>query len=128
MRDLGLKASQLGLLIYDEPSTEDGYRVNAEWAKAIKAAEPELVLFVDPTPATPEGMDAMCATMDVLCPNRPQYQGSDWAPGYWEAQRKQGRQLWFYSCSGPARAFDPYSYYLLQAWQAFAIGGKGSCF
>ena len=42
--------------------------------------------------------------------------------------QKKGKELWFYSADGPARSFDPFSYYLLQAWHAFAVGGKGSCF
>ena len=36
--------------------------------------------------------------------------------------------LQFYSCSGPARLLDPYSYYRLQAWHCWQIGASGSWF
>ena len=44
-----------------------------------------------------------------------------------EAQAN-GTELWLYNCSGPARSFDPYSYYLAQAWDAFRLDAKASCF
>lgn len=128
IRSLGLQPSQLGFLIHDEPHEARGYRINAEWAKAIQAAEPELVLFVDPTPATPKGMDEMIQQMDILCPNRIHWLTRDWLAPYYAQWQKKGKQLWLYSCSGPTRSFDPYCYYLLQEWLCFSVGAKGSCF
>jgi len=43
-------------------------------------------------------------------------------------QKRRGRQLDLYSCSGPARLLDPYSYYRLQAWQCWQIGATASFF
>jgi hypothetical protein len=128
MRELGLKVGQLGFLIYDEPYDARGYRINAEWAKAVHAAEPELRMFVDPTPEKADGMEDMIAQMDILCPNRPQWLDMGWQDAYYGEELRKGKQLWFYSCSGPTRSFDPYTYYLLQAWHLAAIGGTGSHF
>jgi len=59
----------------------------------------------------------------MLCPNRVSWLGSR---GPYEEvylpQRDAGRLLAFYSCSGPVRALDPYSYHRLQAWEAFRYG------
>ena len=43
-------------------------------------------------------------------------------------QQRKGRTLNFYSCSGPAKLLDPYSYYRLQAWHCWQIGATGSFF
>ena len=128
MKDLGLKPSQLGFLVYDEPHDAQGYAINEGWAKAIQAAEPDLVLFIDPQPREPEGPLAMMEQMDVLCPHRPQWLQSKWFDEFFADQRAKGRDLWFYSAHGPARSFDPFSYYLMQEWHAFGVGAKGSAF
>ena len=128
MRDLGLEPSQLGFLVYDEPHDERGYDISEQWARAINAAEPDLVMFVDPQPRDPETPLAMYEQMDVICPHRPQWLQVDWFHEAFAAQRELGKELWFYSAHGPARAFDPFSYYLMQAWHVFSVGGKGSCF
>ncbi len=128
MKQLGLEVGQLGFLILDEPSDAQGYRVNAEWAKAIHAAEPELKTFVDPIPEKADGMDDMVAQMDILCPNRMRWLDLGWEEAYYAERRGNGKELWMYSCSGPVRGFDPYCYYLLQAWHLAAVGGTGSHF
>ena len=43
-------------------------------------------------------------------------------------EQQAGRTLQFYSCSGPARLLDPYSYYRLQAWHCWQIRATGSWF
>jgi hypothetical protein len=129
MRALGLQPGQLGFLVADEPHDANGYRINAEWARAIQAAEPEFVLFVDPIPPQPdEGLAAMIEQMDVLCPQRLHWLTMDWVKAYYLQWQAKGKELWLYSCSGPTRSFDPYLYYLLQEWHCFAIGAKGSAF
>jgi hypothetical protein len=47
---------------------------------------------------------------------------------FYRDQRARGRTLQFYSCSGPAKLLDPYSYYRLQAWHVWQVGGTGSFF
>ena len=38
------------------------------------------------------------------------------------------KELWLYSCSGPARTFDPVFYHRAQAWRAWGLGAKASLF
>ncbi len=129
MRELGLKPSQLGVLICDEPGHKEGYDLITAWARAIEAAEPDLVTWEDPQPREDKDCLEMFASVDVLCPHRPVFiRSADWYRELFLGQLRQGRQLWFYSADGPARCFDPFSYYLVQEWHCFKIGAKGSCF
>jgi hypothetical protein len=129
LRDLGLSPKQLGLLLFDEPHSEEQFRVLAAFARAINGAEPEVILWVDPQPGDSATCLEALAAMDVLVPFRKQWLRSDeWFGKLFLDQQKQGRELGFYSCDGPARRFDPFSYYLLQEWHCFAIGGRWAQF
>jgi len=129
MRDLGLSARQLGLLVFDEPCAKQHYDVITTYARAIRAAEPEVTLWVDPQPWDNETCLEMAGEMDVLIPNRTQWlRSKPWLPEMFAEQRRLGRELGFYSCDGPARKFDPFSYYLLQQWHCFAIGATWATF
>ncbi len=129
MRKLGLGPSKLGLLIRDEPHDLSAYKLILAYAKAIKAAAPEIKLFEDPTPRqVGEGLAELCEAVDILCPNRILWLGHEWYAKFWPQFVQRGKMLWFYSCSGPTRSFDPYLYYLLQAWHVFSLGGNGTHF
>ena len=127
---LGVPAEKLGLLLVDEPHSREQDRIIIEYAKVIRAAQPKVVIWQDPTwrepwQATPELFD-VC---DVLCPNLPMWiaQGKRFADFY-AARRRDGRELWFYSCSGPGKLLDPYSYHRMQHWFCWKHGAKGSGF
>lgn len=129
MRNSGLRPSQLGLLIHDEPHDKEAYDTITAWARAIEAAEPELVTWEDPQPKENKECLEMFASVDVLCPYRNPFLARDqWYRDLFLEQQRQGRELWFYNADGPARSFDPFSFYLMQQWHAFKIGAKGSCF
>jgi hypothetical protein len=129
MRDLGLNPAQLGVLIYDEPGAKKQYDLIVAWAKAIEAAAPEIVTWEDPQPTEFVDAPVMFAAVDEICPYRNPFLARE--PLYREmffTAQKQGKTLWFYNADGPARTFDPFSFYLVQEWQAFAINAKGSHF
>ncbi|NQT54156.1 discoidin domain-containing protein [bacterium] len=129
LRQRGLKPSQLGLLLIDEPNRKEQYDVTTAWAKAIKAAEPDVVIWVDAVPQELETCREMLGAVDMLVPNRAAWlQKSAAYHKLFLDTRQQGKALGFYSCSGPARRFDPYAYYLLQQWHVFAIGGQWAGF
>jgi hypothetical protein len=66
----------------------------------------------------------MAEACDVLVPNRGHWLTRDEAfRERFRTLHKKGKRLGFYSCDGPARCFDPFSYYLVQAWHAFGEGG-----
>jgi hypothetical protein len=126
----GITPERLALLVHDEPHEQTDVAPLVAWARAIHAAEPKVVIWEDPTyrdltKLPPE----VCAVSTVLCPNRPMWlAGGKPFEKFYRGQQAAGRVLEFYSCSGPARALDPYSYYRLQAWHCWQVGAVGSSF
>jgi hypothetical protein len=126
----GIAADRLGLLIQDEPGEGADVRPIVAWARAIRTAEPKVLIWEDPTYQDPRKAPAeLFEVCDILCPNRPMWLagGKPFEQFYLDQQRR-GRTLQFYSCSGPVRSLDPYSYHRLQAWHCWHVGGTGSFF
>jgi hypothetical protein len=126
----GIAANRLGLLIHDEPHEGSDIGPLIHWARAIQAAEPDVLIWEDPTYRAPgKAPPELFEVADVLCPNRPMWlaAGESFREFYRE-QQNRGKTLHFYSCSGPARLLDPYAYYRLQAWECFQQGATGSFF
>ncbi len=130
MVELGLRPDQLGILLVDEPHDREQYRTITTWANAIEAAAPGIVTWEDPQPGNIEdALLEMFDAIDAICPYRHQFlTRGEWYTELIEEMRGQGKQIWLYSADGPARTFDPFSYYLVQEWHAFGIGGIGSNF
>ena len=129
LRSTGLKTQQLGLLIVDEPHGKEWYDGYSAYAKVINRVEPDVTLWVDPQPQEGETCREMFSLVDFIVPHRPQaLRPSDWFLEMLAELRAQGKQLGLYSAHGPARTFDPFSYYLLEPWHCFAIGGTWAGF
>ncbi len=130
MRDGGLDPAQLMVLLVDEPYEAAMDTVITAWAKAIHASGAGVRVWEDPTyndmgKATPE----MVSECDVLCPNRPLFHAAGEAyRSFFAEQRAKGKALEFYSCSGPMRQLDPYSYCRLQGWDCWRYGAVSSYF
>lgn len=126
----GIRPDQLGLLLVDEPTRRSQAEVIIAWAKAIRAAEPKVLIWEDPLfkdmQAAPPELFEVC---DILCPMRPRWLAHRKPyEDFFLKQQRQGRTLQFYSCSGPAPLLDPYSYYRLQAWHCWQVAATGSFF
>jgi hypothetical protein len=130
LRTRGIRPDQLGLLIHDEPHEGSDIGPLLAWARAIRAAEPEVLIWEDPTYRHPAAAPAeLFEACSVLCPNRPMWlAGGEPFARFYRGQQAAGRELQFYSCSGPARLLDPYAYYRLQAWECWQQGATGSFF
>lgn len=140
VRERGFSPRQLGLCLVDEPSSQAQYDIVTAWGRAVKAAEPELAIWENPTfrlevdlskdetaPPDPK----MLAVVDVLCPNRDTWNSPRMARIHkepYQQHQQTGGELWLYNCNGPAHNLDPYAYYLLQQWQCFQIGARGTAF
>jgi hypothetical protein len=126
----GVRAEQLALLLLDEPGTPAQVEVITSWAAAIEAAEPRVRIFNDPVyrDAAQTPLELLRAS-DVMSPNRtlwlrqPRVHEQVFLP-----HRSATRALAFYSCLGPVRQLDPYSYHRLQAWDVWRQGGVLSSF
>jgi hypothetical protein len=127
---IGVRPEQLLLLIVDEPHARSQDELIVRWAKAIKSAQPRVLIWENPTYTNPsDGLPDMFQVSDVLTPNREMLlrQGSTFA-NFYRTQRTDGHGLELYSSTGPARLLDPYSYYRLQAWNCFELGAGASHF
>ena len=124
----GIKPSQVALLLVDEPHSKKQDERILAWAKVIKKASPGFIIWEDPTWKTPaKHSAAMLDIADVLCPNRPMYLSTKAYRDFYNKRAKK-QTLWLYSCSGPSRTLDPYSYFLLQAWECMRLGAKSTNF
>lgn len=130
IRQKGLRPEQFSVLLIDEPHDAARQALIASWAKAIRAAKSGIRVWEDPTfHKASEADTAMLRSCNVVCPNRVIF--LDAAPAYrdlFATLRKEGVELAFYSCSGPARLLDPYSYYRLQAWDCRRYGAASMYF
>ncbi|MCL2622104.1 MAG: discoidin domain-containing protein [Planctomycetaceae bacterium] len=128
----GIEPQQINLCFRDEPGLHPDYDLSASfaWSRAIRKAQPKIKIWTDPVytdlSSAPKEVFELS---DVLCPLRPMWldDKEQYATFYRDWQQR-GKTLQFYSCSGPARLLDPYSYYRLQAWHCAEIGATGSFF
>jgi len=127
-RERGIDPSRLHLLLVDEPNRHAHDRVHIAWAKAVKAAEPKVVIFCtvswkDPTKALP----GLWSTTDLLCPSRPTMlrQGKPFETFY-RQQKQAGKRLALYSVA--TKMVDPYAGYRLQAWTCFDLDAEVTMF
>ena len=131
MKELKLEPQQLGILLVDEPETEEEDERVAAWAKAINTAAPELTLFQDPVwlrPDQTKNQDAITEA-DIICPDLTQFnKGGKPVQEYFQARRAAGQEFWVYQCSGPNRTYSPTRYFRQQAWHAFEHGATGMGF
>ncbi len=130
LKTKGVQPHQLGILFYDEPTYKSDAASIIKWIEATKAAQPQVKSWLDPVYKNPaKGSAELLGACDVLCPNRPMWLTHKKSfEAFYAEQKRQGRDLQFYSCSGPARLLDPYAYYRLQAWHCWKIGATGSFF
>ncbi len=126
----GVSADRLALLLLDEPHENSDVAPIIAWSRAIHAAEPNVLVWEDPTYADPhKASQALWEASDVICPNRVAWLGAaESFHDFYRQWQQAGKTLQLYSCSGPARLLDPYSYYRLQAWHCWQIGATGSFF
>jgi hypothetical protein len=130
LRERDIEPQQLMLLLLDEPRNPEHDQIIIHWARAIEAVEPDVVTWEDPIYREPSAATGeMFASVDVLCPNRVHLlEGGKEITDFYLDQKAQGRRLELYSCSGPSRLLDPYSYHLLQAWHCFDLGAEATHF
>ena len=128
---LGLAAGQVMILTMDEPGGPEDFLTTYHFAKPFREGTRDILLFVDPVGTgvhEVENAKKALELADVISPTLGHYNsGSPELRVFYQQLRTEGRQLWFYMCSGPTRHFDP-GYYRLQPWHALAAGGNGSEF
>ena len=130
IRRFGRSPAEFDLSVLDEPHTADVAQTIAAWAHAIRQSGAGFGIWTDPiwvdANATPP---ELVAAVDRIAVNVGVAESGGVA--YWDwarSVRAQGKILELYACEGPARRLDPYSYYRLTSWRAFALGASAVSF
>lgn len=127
MKTQNLGAGQLRLMIVDEPTKPEQDAVILAWTRAVKAAQPKVIIWEDPCHVDPsKANQEMLSSCDILCPPRPRFIIAPQSyRDYFVSQQKAGRELAFYSCSAGKQA-DPIAYHRGQFWTAIKYNARGS--
>ncbi len=140
VKETGFNPKDVIVLLYDEPSREEQAKKIMDWARPIKERCPEFTIFEDPCFNDPRPVDpAFFKLCDVLCPmtrmihamwkfpqEDPKFKGN--FRDFYVQKRKEGAELWLYSCSGPSRTLDPITYHRGQFWRSVDMGATGSMY
>lgn len=125
----GIKPEQIILLLLDEPRSPEMDATILPWARAIRAAATGIRTWEDPIHHDPfAASQAMLGAIDILCPNRQLMYSERNYGAYYANKRPAATELEFYSCAGPVRLLDPYSYHRLQAWDCWRHGAQSMYF
>ncbi len=125
--------SKIYLKLIDEP----GYNAAAPyvddeairvWAEAIRKSGTGFKVFINPIYEEPwNASRAMLEAGDVICLKYSHV--LRFGERYLDFYRSLGKEISIYECYGaPGHLYDPYTYYRLQAWQAWALGAKTQFF
>ena len=131
LEEKDIAASRLFLLVVDEPGLRPELdELMIAYARPIVAAQPDVVIWNDPVWRDPHDADPeIYALSTILSPHRAQWINDPERVGsFFLELQKQGKRLQFYSCLGPVRSLDPYSYHRLQAWDCFRFDMDGQFF
>ena len=125
-----IKPEQLFLLLVDEPHENQQDKIIIAWAKAIHAAQPQVMVWENPIYSKPENaLPGMMSSVNVLSPNRVQLLSEgDHFVNFYQKQKAGGRHLDLYNGKGPMFSLDPYSYIRLQAWTCWEMGAESTLF
>ncbi|MBI2431990.1 MAG: hypothetical protein HYV26_03885, partial [Candidatus Hydrogenedentes bacterium] len=121
---------RFGLLLLDEPSKLEDQMLVTAWARAVRRSASDLRVWEDPVfRSATEADRSMLESCDILCPNRQIFLAADMEyRKLFVEDRAKDTALEFYSCSGPVRTLDPYSYHRLQAWDCWRYGATAEYF
>lgn len=126
----GIEPGQIMVLLVDETRTDAQDQRVIDWAKALHAAQPDVVIWNDPIHTEPQTVaPEFYEQSDVLCPNTIRFLelGKPYQD-FFVARQQEGSELWFYCCSGPTKLLDPASYYRAQFWLNLKYDGGGSLY
>lgn len=126
----GIDPSRIMLHFIDEPHLARQFRVNAAYAKLIKAAAPGFKLFTDTAFIKGDAdMTEMIKASDIVCIHLPEYgYRMDLVEECLNEAVVGKKEISMYSSLGPARLFDPYYYHRLQAWHAWRRNASSMSF
>jgi hypothetical protein len=127
MKKLGIGYDDWALYPYDEPSTPHAHAtVNlVEVAKLVREADPNILIYTDPTSGTNEKtLEMLKDLIDIWCPSSELLErfGDTIIP----FAKKHGKEVWFYDAAGKAKTLSPLGIYRWRFWYAWNKGFTGA--
>ncbi len=118
LREKGVGYDRFAIYPFDESLCDEFYQV----AKLIKQIDPQIKIYANDFGRGPKDYRRFKDLVDIWdlhwkhCKAHP-----DWL----EDIKSFGKEVWTYRTAAPSRGNDPYSYYRLMSWDAFARGQTG---
>lgn len=131
LRTTSVKPENVILGIIDEPRAPSYDQIFITWARAIQKNNPGFIIKVNPIYHNPEdATPEMIDRSNILMPDTIEMiiGGNKYRDFYWNRTKNGKKDLWLYSCSGPARLLDPIYYHRVQKWHCFYMNAKGSMY
>ncbi len=127
MKTLGLGYEDWALYPYDEPSTPHAKTTLnlVEVAKVVRQADPEILIYTDPTSGTTmKSVEMLTGLIDIWCPSSELLErlGDELIP----AAKRVGKHVWFYDAAGGARTLSCLGIYRWRFWYAWNLGLTGA--
>ena len=121
---IGLKPSQIIVLVVDEYSTDEQAANLLQWCKPIKAGYPEIQILETVCQIRPDQskVQELYEIIDIFCPPLPYYlQGGKPVRDFYAKHVARGAKLWMYQ-NGLVETSDPYRHNRLQEWRCWLHG------
>ncbi len=126
MKELDLDYADWALYPYDEPSTpftETTLNL-VEVAKATREADPNIMIYTDPTSGTTmKSIEMLTGLIDIWCPSAELLErlADEMVP----VIKDVGKEVWFYDAAGRAKTLSTLGLYRWRFWYAWNLGFTG---
>ncbi len=127
LQDLGLGYSQWAMYPIDEPSSPFAEHTIelVEIAGLIREADPNILIYTDPTNGTTEeSLDMYKHLVDIWCPSNQLLDrfGEEFLP----VAREWGKEVWNYDARGRAKTLSTLGHYRWWLWNIWNLGFQGA--
>jgi hypothetical protein len=127
LKTQGLDYDDWALYPYDEPSTPfTDTTINlVEVAKVVREADPNILIYTDPTSGTTmETVEMFTGLIDIWCPSAELLDrlGDELVP----VAKQVGKEVWFYDAAGRAKTLSSLTLYRWRFWYAWNMGFTGA--
>jgi hypothetical protein len=119
----GLEAENFPISMFDEPHREQ-IDVTRQGREVLKEIDPKWPVLATVSGTTAADLKDLMPIVDIFVVRQRMGQ-MDMRPEAIKALKAAGKKVWGYSCSGSFEYTNPYRYYRLLPWQAWANGLEG---
>ena len=127
LAEMGIGYEDFALYPYDEPSTHfNQTTLNlVEVAKVIREADPNILIYTDPTSGTnKKTLEMLEGLIDIWCPSSELLER--FSDEILPFAKRVGKETWFYDAAGRAKTLSCLGIYQWRFWYAWNLGLTGA--